>query len=131
MATRVQDWLRQAAHDLEVAHTTMDNGQFDWACFASQQAAEKALKALYQHHHAEGWGHFLDHLVAALVAEEPGLVPLREGAKILDKFYIPTRHPNGLDAGAPADAYTRTESELAIGHATRIVEYCQARCRPA
>ncbi len=27
-------------------------------------------------------------------------------AKTLDKHYIPTRYPNGLDAGAPTDFYT-------------------------
>jgi HEPN domain-containing protein len=73
MAARVEDWLRQAEHDFGVTETTAAAGQYDWACFAAQQAAEKALKALYQHHHSEGWGHSLDRLIAGLVADEPDL----------------------------------------------------------
>lgn len=130
MATREQDWLRQAERDLAVAVTTRGAGQYDWACFASQQAAEKALKALYQRHHAEGWGHVLDHLVAGLLGDEPDLSRLRDTAKILDKFYIPTRYPNSLEAGAPADTYTEVEAGQAIQYAQEIISFCEARCRP-
>jgi HEPN domain-containing protein len=127
----MQDWLRQAERDLEVAKSTRDAGHFDWACFAAQQAGEKSLKALYQPHHAEGWGHVLDRLIEHRLADEPALADLREAATILDKFYIPTRSPNSLEAGAPADAYTRTEAEMAIGYAHAIIDFCQTRCRSA
>jgi predicted nucleotidyltransferase len=30
-----------------------------------------------------------------------------EHARLLDRFYIPTRHPNGWDAGNPQDYYSR------------------------
>ncbi len=40
-------------------------------------------------------------------------------AKVLDKHYIPTRYPNGLDSGAPADFYTRQEAETACDQKTR------------
>jgi len=129
MSSRVTDWMRQAERDLEVARTTRANGQFDWSCFAAQQAAEKVLKSLYQFHNAEGLGHVLDRLVEGLLVDEPGLEAHRESAKILDKFFIPTRYPNGLDSGAPADAYTETEADLAIDRAVKIIEFCQTRCR--
>jgi HEPN domain-containing protein len=61
-------------------------------------------------------------------ASPPELARYLESAKILDKHYIPTRYPNGLDAGAPADAYTRTEAEGAIGYAKEIFRFCQTRC---
>lgn len=128
MPSRVGDRLRQAEHDLAVARTTMEARQYDWACFAAQQAAEKALKALYQHHHAEGWGHVLDQLISELLTDEPELTRYRDAAKVLDKFYIPTRYPNGLDAGAPADAYTAGEAQQAISHADEIITFCQTRC---
>lgn len=128
MPSRRDDWLRQAQHDLEVAGTTRQAEQYDWACFAAQQAAEKALKALYQHHHAEGWGHVLDTLIEGLLPDEPELAHLRNMAKTLDKCYIPTRYPNGLDRGAPADAYTDDEAGQAIDYAQQIVAFCKTRC---
>jgi len=131
MPSRVEDWLRQADRDLEAALTTAGAGQFDWSCFAGHQASNKALKALYQHHNAKGWGHVLYRLVDGLVESEPGLADLRDTARILDKYYIPTRYPNGLDAGAPADAYTKAEADAALRDAQAIVQFCKTRCRPA
>ena len=45
MAERSRDWFRQAVHDLSHAKSAADTGDHDWACFAAQQAAEKALEA--------------------------------------------------------------------------------------
>ena len=131
MASRANGRLRQAEHDLDVARTTREAGQFDWSCFAAQQAAEQALKGLYQHHHTEGWGHVLARLMRGFVDDEPGLGELHEHAKILDKHFIPTRYPNGLDTGAPAEAYTKTEADTAISYAQKIVTFCAARCGAA
>jgi HEPN domain-containing protein len=128
MPNRKDDWLRQADHELGVARTTFDAGQYDWSCFAAQQAAEKALKALYQHHHSEGWGHVLVRLIEGLQSDEPDLARFLDAAKTLDKCYIPTRYPNGLERGAPADAYTAAEAQQAIAHAGNIIQFCQTRC---
>ncbi|MGQ9748844.1 HEPN domain-containing protein [Desulfosoma sp.] len=46
---RWQNCLKQAKQDLEHARRSIDLGHFEWACFASQQAAEKAIKALHFH----------------------------------------------------------------------------------
>jgi len=48
MATRHQDWLWQARRDVEHARASLDGQFYEWACFAAQQGAEKALKALFQ-----------------------------------------------------------------------------------
>ncbi len=39
-------WLEQAKRDLDSGRYLFDGSRFDAACFASQQAAEKALKAV-------------------------------------------------------------------------------------
>lgn len=46
---RAPDWLRQAEHDLELAGIAARAGRHEWACFAAQQAAEKAVEALHLH----------------------------------------------------------------------------------
>ena len=57
MATRAEDWLRQAKRDLEHARHALEDGDYEWSCFAAQQAAEKAVKAVYQKLGADAWGH--------------------------------------------------------------------------
>jgi len=54
MPRRTEDWLRQAEKDLRHAENSLQSGDYEWACFAAQQSAEKALKALYQ-----VWGEML------------------------------------------------------------------------
>ncbi|MGQ9595911.1 MAG: HEPN domain-containing protein [Thermoproteota archaeon] len=39
-------WLRQAERDLKAAGDSFVSGNYKWACFQAQQAAEKALKAV-------------------------------------------------------------------------------------
>jgi HEPN domain-containing protein len=99
----------------------------EWACFSAQQAAEKALKALYQHLGGEAWGHSIKRLLEEL-PPEIGIPPeLIDCARILDRFYIPTRYPNGFDDGKPADYYTDTDSQQAIRCAEAILRFCADR----
>jgi HEPN domain-containing protein len=87
------------------------------ACFVSQQAAEKALKAL---HYLQGErlvvGHALVDLLNPLAPVHPALAPLREIAQQLDQYYIPTRYPNGLPGGVPAEVFTKRQAnEATVG----------------
>lgn len=123
MPDRHADWLRQAGADLRHARNALDDGDHEWACFAAQQAAEKALKALVQSLGGEAWGHSVTVLAGEL--EERLDLPdgLTDAARRLDKHYIPTRYPNGFDQGAPTDYYTAPEAEAAIDDATMILEF--------
>ena len=47
MTDRSQDWLAQAERDLDQARASRNDGRHEWACFAAQQSAEKAVKALH------------------------------------------------------------------------------------
>jgi len=40
---RYRDWMAQALRDLEHAGVSLRAGHYEWACFAAQQAAEKAV----------------------------------------------------------------------------------------
>jgi len=48
MAERSADWIKQAIRDLESAKAQKLDGFYEWTCFISQQASEKALKAVLQ-----------------------------------------------------------------------------------
>jgi len=125
MPARPEDWYKQARHDIEHARHAVDAGDFEWACFAAQQAAEKALKALYQKEGAEARGHSVYGLLKSL---PPGFsldAVLQEAGKGLDKHYIPARYPNAYPEGAPCEYYTHAEAERAINHAERILHFCE------
>jgi HEPN domain-containing protein len=50
---------------------------------------------------------------------------LIDRGRALDKLYIPTRYPNGLPSGAPADLFTPAEAAEAIRHAEVVLEFCR------
>jgi HEPN domain-containing protein len=123
VASRSKDWLRQAERDLEHASNSRAAGHHEWACFASHQAGEKALKAVLQSQGKDAFGHALAVLLAECAAKPPA--DLMRRAKALDKHYIPARYPNGLPAGAPMDFYTDAEAKKAVTDADAIVRWCQ------
>jgi HEPN domain-containing protein len=123
---RWNDWWQQAARDLRHARNACEARDFEWAAFAAQQAAEKAVKALALALGGEPWGHLTTALVEALPPPAPHTAIL-DAARRLDKHYIPARYPNGLAASYPGNLYTEGEAEHAIADASTVVEYC--RCR--
>ncbi|MEW5691952.1 MAG: HEPN domain-containing protein [Candidatus Hydrogenedentota bacterium] len=124
---RHQDWMKQAVSDLKHAKNSLIAGDFEWSCFAAHQAAEKAIKSLYQRLHLDAWGHTLSILLANLPYEIGVSTELIEKGKILDKHYIISRYPNGFNEGAPTDFYTRNEAEESIRLAEEIIEYCKSK----
>jgi len=127
MVSRAGDWLRQAIRDLEHARKSMELGDYEWACFAAHQAAEKAVKALYQKLGIEVWGHSVSRLLEHLPEELKPPRDLVDKAKELDRHYIPTRYPNFHTEGAPLDYYTERDARRAVEYAREILEYCQSK----
>jgi len=125
MPERSADWLKQAEADLRHANNSISSGDFEWACFAAQQAAEKGVKALFQNKHLDAWGHTVSILLGSLPPEVIPQQKLIDKAKILDKHYIPARYPYGFESGAPTDFYTREEAETAVRIAGEIIEFCK------
>ena len=66
MTNRATDWLAQAERDLEQARDSQGAGRHEWACFAAQQSAEKATKALHLALGQEAWGHVIARLLREL-----------------------------------------------------------------
>ncbi|MGQ9794782.1 MAG: HEPN domain-containing protein [Anaerolineae bacterium] len=63
-----QSWLRQAQRDWEHAVRSLEGGDYEWACFAAQQSAEKAVKALFVKANAIAWGQSVSALLQHLPA---------------------------------------------------------------
>ncbi len=122
---RSRDWLDQAKRDLEHARRSIDLGHFEWACFASQQAAEKALKALHLRQGTVAWGHSVFELLDGLLEGHRPAADLLDRAKVLDRFYIPSRYANAHPSGPPYRYYTHADAEQAVAIAEEIVAYCE------
>jgi len=131
---RTQDWLEQAKRDLTHAQQSINLEHFEWACFAAQQGAEKAVKALHLHLGTVAWGHSVFELLDGLpLALRPG-VELLELGKVLDRFYIPPRYVNAHPSGPPYRYYLQADAQLAVAAAQKVIEYCERhilQTRPA
>ncbi len=125
MTNRSKDWFLQAERDLNQAEASKTEGRHEWACFAAQQSAEKAVKALHLELGQEAWGH----VIARLLQELPLEVPkdLVEKSKVLDNFYIPTRYANGHPEGPPFEHYGSLQSEEAIRYAGEILDFVRSK----
>ena len=124
---QAERWLASAEEDLAYARHAAAAGFHAPACFHSQQAAEKAVKAV---HYATGARVVIGHNVRTLIEKvEPastGLAALLDDARELDVFYLPTRYPNGLESGTPGDAFGESQSRRALAAAARIVVAARA-----
>ena len=121
---RSRDWLEQAKSDLEHARKSISVGDFDWACFAAQQAAEKAAKALHLRQGTVVWGHSILDLLEAFPADLEGLADLKEAGRRLDRHYIAPRYPDAHPAGPPRRYYTEAEARQAVADAEKVVNWC-------
>jgi HEPN domain-containing protein len=127
MGDRAKDWLAQAVRDLDQARDSKAAGRHEWACFASHQAAEKALKALHLHIGQEAWGHVVARLLKDLPSQIDLPSELVDKGHALDAFYVSSRYPNGHVEGAPFEHYGPLQSEEAIRYAGQILDLVRAR----
>lgn len=125
MSKRYNDWIKQAEKDLQHAIHSLDCEDYEWACFASQQSAEKALKGLYDFLGGESWGHS----ILKLLKELPEKVDedLLQKAAYLDKIYIPACYPNSFDSGTLSDYFTKKDAEESIKNAEDILSFVKAK----
>lgn len=123
MVNRARDWLAQAERDVGLAQQAAESGRHEWACFASQQAGEKAIKALHQHLGQEVWGQVLTRLLGELPDSMAPPDEMVEWARILDLYYIPARYPNSHAEGAPFEHFGPLQSREAIWYAGEIIGF--------
>lgn len=123
-------WLRQAREDLRWAEYLAREGAYHLACFLAQQVAEKALKAfLYAQGEDIVLGHSVERLCAAASQFDAEFRAKGRSWSILDGYYVPTRYPNGLPDGIPADVYTKAAATEAVRLAGEAVAFVADRLR--
>ncbi|WXG44931.1 MAG: HEPN domain-containing protein [Promethearchaeati archaeon SRVP18_Atabeyarchaeia-1] len=122
---RSKDWMDEAESDLDHARSDLKQGFNNWACFSTQQSAEKAVKAVFQKMHAEAWGHSVADLLTELSKKHKIPNELQDKALELDKAYIPTRYPNAHPSGSPRSRYTKDEARRLISNAEEVLRFCK------
>lgn len=122
---RSRDWIAQAERDLLHARRDLEGGFYEWAAFSAQQAAEKAIKAVFLRMGGVAWGHSVADLLQELSLRLEVQEELLEGALALDRAYIPSRYPDAHPSGAPFGRYTLKEAERLVGYAEFIFEFCK------
>jgi HEPN domain-containing protein len=117
-------WFLQANDDLKFVNWIRKEGVFfDKGCFISQQAGEKILKAcLYATGKRLVIGHSLMEMALDLEKKDNTFRDIRNQAKRLDRFYIPTRYPNGLPGGSPFLVYSADDLAEACKDLKKVVE---------
>jgi len=119
----VELWLRAADEDLEDAKIALNGGRWFRAAFFSQQAVEKALKALFFVVRREEPPRI--HTVTELYAllKEAGFsLPrdIEDQIFILNKYYTVTRYPDAA-GGLPSESVDRVEALRAYDLASEVV----------
>jgi HEPN domain-containing protein len=123
-------WLETARNDFEAALILKKHGKYSLACFHAQQAAEKALKALFYSMEDEPWGHSIGKLLDQARKDYPkhkvALASLEVGAKRLDQFYVPiyvpTRYPNGVPDMTPDEAFGEEDAKNGAEYAEKFLK---------
>ncbi|HEX4452460.1 MAG TPA: HEPN domain-containing protein [Kofleriaceae bacterium] len=126
-------WNVQAKRDLAVANLLAEKGYDEWACYAAQQAAEKAIKSIRHAmaidlHDSNKWSHDLSDLARPLLALVPKLLPPHLELIALTNHEADGRYP-GLRSGAyqspgAANVYGSLQSAAAIKTAHDVVNQC-------
>lgn len=115
------DWMIRAKSDLAIANPPLPQGAlYEDLCFHAQQAAEKALKAIYQHNEfAFNYTHDLNELMIGLKQKGIHLPEQVLEADILTRFAWESRYPN---LGEPV---TEEEYREALHQAQMVVTWAE------
>lgn len=119
-------WLDFALYDLKTAKWEYEGKIYTSCCYACQQVAEKALKALIL---SQGKVilkvHSLDRLINEVKRIGIDMLEIENEAKELDKYYISSRYPGQY--GGPEGMYSKQDAQSAIRSAEKILSFVQSK----
>jgi len=117
-----EDWLARAIGDLALARIPLpEEGYYEDLCFHAQQAAEKAIKAVYKKRDMTfRYTHDLGELLADLMNNGVNIPPEVEAAQILTAYAWEARYP-GL-----SEPVTLEEYQEAVQQADDVVRWAES-----
>ena len=119
-ADNAGEWLNRAESDLKLAEACPEGVYLEDLCFHAQQAAEKAMKAVFVH---KGWPfpyvHDLSALVTGLMNCGLAVPDAIKQCVTLTEFAVENRYP-GWDAPITEDEYNDS-----LGKARTVVHWAR------
>lgn len=112
-------WLAKAETDLNHAKNSLKLGDFDWAMLASQQAGEKALKAVCI---SKGIGLVKTHDLSSLARKLKAPREIAENSGLLNPFYTSARYPGSEEF---SEAEKQSAGVDAVNSAEKVFEWCR------
>lgn len=121
MSPKTAAWWRQATADLEVARFNLSGNHFYAASWFCQQAAEKALKALYiERNNVEAPR---IHDLESLGEEVNVSWAVDRDLALINPVFAAVRYPDPVGDVAPADAISRDEAIEHLEATKRVLEW--------
>ena len=117
-------WISEAWNDFKMADVLLNSNIFNGSVFHSQQAVEKAIKALLYYHKLNPWGHSIIKLMDEYV-KTGNEIPkkLKKYAKELDGHYTTSRYPDSIPETTPKDAYNNKKAQSIYKKAKSILDF--------
>ena len=118
-----QKWFAQALRDLRTAENSLNSGDYYACAFWSQQAVEKALKALLISRGRVVRGHDLVEL-GYIIRDELRMDVSRimDNLRELTTHYITARYPDAANS-VPYEIYTEGMARRILEKAREVVEW--------
>ena len=125
-----QNWFKQAQAEFDDAVHLRNHGSFYLALFLFQQATEKALKAyLFSKGERELYTHSVNDLLQIAKSHDSTFSKIIM-VRILDRYYITTRYPNGLAGNTPAEFFNDpVEAKEAQDHAQKAMNFIRNKMK--
>ncbi|MEN4006818.1 MAG: HEPN domain-containing protein [Methanobacteriaceae archaeon] len=122
MREEVSNWWKQALKDLESASKNIEINEYYATAFLSQQATEKALKALYIHTIKESPGP--THSLLFLGRSVKILSEFLSGLRKLSPDFVITRCPDAAH-GVPYELYDDEIAKERLEIAKNVIKWIQ------
>lgn len=125
MRKEVLDWLNSAGDDLKTARTLLENMVFYASAFYSQQAAEKALKAVHIHKLKKI---STLHNIVEISREVGAPQEIVDSCRRLNPHYVQSRYPDAANA-IPADVYDKKIADDLIEKSGKVLAWCENQAK--
>ena len=124
MREETENWWKQALEDLDAARANREIGKYFVCGFLSQQAAEKALKAVLMATERESF--VKTHSLISLAKTLSLPLELQSAARRLNAAYVTSRYPDAAN-GVPAEIFDEGIARGCLADAQEIVEWARTR----